>query len=114
MRTPLTVYRSTGSHTEAFFPINFMARMFVKNLKPYALVAYSYNDNFKSISFEPEEMKDCSGIQINTKNNFQLFVKTYIVTNILSLIPIYDDIYVPVVLEDGYFDFAYVDYDWVE
>ena len=114
IRTTLSVYRSVGSPPEAFFPINFMTKMFVKNLKPYALVAYSWTDKYKSISFEADEIKDCSGIEINTEANFQAFVKTYIVTNILSLIPIYDEVYVPLVLEDGYFDFDYVDLDWVD
>jgi len=91
-----------------------MAKMLVKNLRDYSVVAFSWNDKFHSVSFEPNEVKDLSGIQINTVDNFRLFVKDYIKTNILTLIPIYDDIYNPTVLEDGYFDFAYVDLDWVD
>jgi hypothetical protein len=91
-----------------------MAKMLVKNLRDYSVVAFSWNDKFHSVSFEPNEVKDLSGIQINTVDNFRLFVKDYIKTNILTLIPIYDDFYVAPVLEDGYFDFAYVDYDWVD
>lgn len=87
--------------------------MLVKNLKHYSVVVFSWNDNFHSVSFEPFETKDLSGIQINTEQNFTLFVRDYVRTNILSLIPVYDDEYVPVVLEDGYFDYAYVDYGWV-
>lgn len=88
-------------------------KVFLKNLKPYSLIAYSYNIDFDSISFRPGEVVDCSGVQINKKKNFELFVQAYIDTGILSLITIYDDTYIPPVLEDGYFDFAYVDYDWV-
>lgn len=88
--------------------------MLVKNLKHYSVVAFSWNDNFHSVHFEPHEIKDLSGIQINTEDNFRSFVSDYVRTNVLSLIPIYDDeFYVPPVLEDGYFDFAYVDYGWV-
>lgn len=92
-----------------------MAKVLVKNLKHYSVVAFSWNDNFRSISFEPYETKDLSGIQINTVDNFKLFIKDYIKTGILTLITVYgDEVYVPPILEDGYFDFAYVDYDWVE
>ena len=89
--------------------------MLVKNLMDYSLVAFSWNEKFHSVSFEPNEVKDLSGIQINTVDNFRLFVKDYIKTNILTLIPIYDEDYgyIPPILEDGYFDFAYVDIDWV-
>lgn len=90
-----------------------MAKMLVKNLREYSVVAFSWNDNFNSVSFQPGETKDLSGIQINTKDNFTLFVRDYIRTNILTLIPVYDDIYEPIILEDGYFDFAYVDYGWI-
>lgn len=88
--------------------------MLVKNLRDYSVVAFSWNDKFHSVSFKPNEIKDLSGIQINTVDNFRLFVKDYIKTNVLTLIPIYDDVYVAPILEDGYFDFAYVDYDWVD
>jgi hypothetical protein len=90
-----------------------MAKMLVKNLKHYSIVVFSWNDKFNSVSFEPDEIKDLSGIQINTEDNFKIFVQDYVRTNIITLIPIYDEKYVPVVLEDGYFDFAYVDYGWV-
>jgi hypothetical protein len=43
-----------------------MAKMLVKNLKHYSAVAFSWNDKFHSVSFEPTETKDLSGIQINT------------------------------------------------
>jgi hypothetical protein len=86
MRTPLTVYRPVGSPSETLFSINFMARLYIKNLKPYSLVAYSFNNNFQSISFEPDEVKDCSGLELTTEANFQAFVKTYVLTNTLSLI----------------------------
>ena len=91
-----------------------MAKMLVKNLKHYSVVIFSWNDKFNSVHFEPHEIKDLSGIQINTEDNFRLFVKDYVRTNILTLIPIFDDnLSPPVILEDGYFDFAYVDYGWI-
>ena len=90
-----------------------MARMLIKNLKHYSLVAFSWNDSFYSINFEPDEVKDCTGIQINTKDNFELFVRTYVRTNILCLIPVYDGSGPSPSLENGYFDFAYVDYGWI-
>jgi len=90
-----------------------MAKMLVKNLKHYSVVIFSWNDNFNSVSFGPGEIKDLSGIQINTEDNFRIFVQDYVRTNIISLIPIYDDTYVPDTLADGYFDYAYVDYGWI-
>ena len=90
-----------------------MARMLVRNLRPYSLVAFSWNENFNSVNFEPYEIKDLTGIQINTEDNFEMFVRDYILTNILTLIPIYDTPRQEI-LTDGYFDYAYVDYGWIE
>ena len=90
-----------------------MAKMLVKNLKHYSVVIFSWNDNFNSVNFKPDEIKDLSGIQINTEDNFRIFVEDYVRTNIISLIPIYDEPYVPNDLADGYFDYAYVDYGWI-
>ena len=88
--------------------------MLVKNLQKFSLVAYTWNNNFGSVSFEPLEVLDLSGIQINTPDSWASFVQAYIRTNILTLIPIYPpgEIIAPI-LEDGYFDYAYVDYGWV-
>ena len=94
-----------------------MARMLVKNLQKFTLAAYSWNDNFNTIIFKPEEVLDLSGFQINSPDNWAAFVRAYVRTNILTLIPIYieppaKEIIVPVIPE-GYFDYAYVDYGWV-
>lgn len=87
--------------------------MLVRNLLPYPIVIYSWNDSIDSVSFFPNEVKDCSGIQINSKERFANFVRDYIRTNIVTLIPILDINDTPGDLQDGYFDFAYVDYGWI-
>lgn len=90
-----------------------MAKMLVRNLLPYSIVVYSWNDTIDSVSFLPYEVKDCTGIQINRKDKFESFVRDYIRTNIITLIPVFEKDEEPPILEDGYFDFAYVDYGWI-
>lgn len=90
-------------------------KVYVKNLKDFSVVAFSWNPLFKSISFKPQEVRDCSGIELDEKQDtFALFYKTYVETNILTMI------YIPVtgstpiiILGEEYFDFGYVDYGWV-
>jgi hypothetical protein len=91
-----------------------MATMLVRNLLPYSIVVYSWNDSIDSVSFQPYEIKDCSGIQINKKELFANFFRDYIKTGILTLIPVYETNYVPPILADGYFDFGYIDYGWID
>jgi hypothetical protein len=87
--------------------------MLARNLLPYSIVVYSWNDLIDSISFEPYEIKDCSGIQINKLEPFENFVRDYVRPGIISLIPIYERDYIPPILTDGYFDFGYIDYGWI-
>lgn len=80
--------------------------MLVRNLKPYSVVAFSWNSRFNSISFKPNEVKDLTGIQIeDPSETFKQFVKDYVNTNILTLIPIYEIVPIPT---NGYFDYGYI------
>ena len=91
-----------------------LTKMLVKNLKPYSITVFSWNERFLTLTFKADETLDCTGIEINTEENFNLFVKNYVTTNIVTLIPIYiTDIDSNIILEDGYFDYDYVEYGWV-
>ena len=82
--------------------------MLVRNLKPYSVVAFSWNNRFNSISFKPNEVKDLTGIQIeDTAETFKQFIKDYINTNILTLIPI-TEIIPNSIPTNGYFDYGYI------
>lgn len=89
-------------------------KTYVKNLKDYSVVAFSWNPAFQSISFKPQEVKDCSGIEIDEiQDNFQEFYKTYIKTDILTMI--YVQVAAPtppVVTTGGYFDYGYIEDGW--
>ena len=80
-------------------------KTYLKNLKDYSVIAYSWNPSFQSISFKPGEIKDCSGIE--TVNSFSDFINTYINTNILTIIRI-NDIALPA--STSYNDYFYYDY----
>ena len=88
-----------------------MDKMLIKNLKDYSVVAFSLNPAFQSISFKPQEVKDCTGIESDSPDNFRTFVNSYVHTNILTLIPVSDYI-PPVINTHGYFEFAYIQQGW--
>lgn len=90
-------------------------KTYLKNLKDYSVVAYSWNPDIQSISFKPGETKDVSGIEEDAiHDNFENFYKTYIHTSILTMISIkVPDVYVPQPITGlGYFDYGYIDDYW--
>ena len=90
-------------------------KTYVKNLKDYSVVAFSWNPSFQSISFKPQEVKDCSGIELDAiQDNFQLFYTTYIKTNILTMISLkVPDVILPEPITGlGYFDYGYIEDGW--
>ncbi len=90
-------------------------KTYVKNLKDYSVVAFSWNPAFQSISFKPQEVKDCSGIELDEiQDNFNEFYDTYIKTDILTMIYVQaaNPPAPPVILTGGYFDYGYIDDGW--
>ena len=89
-------------------------KTYIRNLKDFSVVAYSWNPSFGSINFKIGEMKDCSGIDEGVlPEKFELFYNTYIKTSILTLISIkVADISTSPAMYFGYFDYGYIENDW--